>query len=43
MSSLVPRWVALAVAGALLLGAGFSIEALARAGRSVWRYAGELD
>ena len=42
VSDLVPRWAALAVAGALLVGAGFSFEALAKAGRRVWRYAGEL-
>jgi hypothetical protein len=42
VSDLVPRWVALAVAGALLVAAGFSFEALAKAGRRVWRYAGDL-
>jgi hypothetical protein len=42
VSDLVPRWVALAIAGALLVGAGFSFEALAKAGRRVWRYAGDL-
>ena len=34
---LVPRWVALAVAGTLLLLAGFSTERLGRAGRHAWR------
>ncbi|MDQ2757192.1 MAG: hypothetical protein M3Y71_11605, partial [Actinomycetota bacterium] len=38
----VPRWVALALAGAVLVGAGFSFEALAATGRRVRGYADEL-
>jgi hypothetical protein len=36
---LVPRWLALAMAGALLLAAGFSAERLGRVGRHAWRAA----
>jgi hypothetical protein len=34
---LVPRWLALAVAGALLVGSGFSTERLGRVGRHALR------
>jgi len=37
LAHLVPRWMALAVAGTLLLLAGFSTERLGRAGRHAWR------
>jgi hypothetical protein len=37
LTQIMPRWVALAVAGALLLAAGFSAERLGRAGRHAWR------
>lgn len=39
---LVPRWVALAAAGALLLAAGFNVERLGRAGRHALRAARTL-
>ncbi|NLT53028.1 MAG: hypothetical protein GXX79_00340 [Actinomycetales bacterium] len=37
LADLVPRWIAMGVAGTLLLVAGFSAERLARAGRQAWQ------
>jgi len=37
LADLLPRWVALALAGALLVAVGFRIEVLARAGRQALR------
>lgn len=37
LSELVPRWVVLALAGCALVAAGFSLEALGRAGRHAWQ------
>jgi hypothetical protein len=41
-SHLVPRWLALAVAGVLLVGAGFTAEPLGRTGRHAWRTAQKM-
>ena len=38
LSDLVPRWVALAAAGALLVGAGFGFELVSTTGRRFWRF-----
>jgi len=37
LADLLPRWVALAFAGALLVAVGFRVEVLARAGRHALR------
>ena len=38
LSDLVPRWVALAAAGALLVGAGFGFELVSTTGRRFWTF-----
>ncbi len=38
LADLVPRWVALALAGALLVGAGFGFELIATTRRRFWRF-----